>query len=136
MSNVETKWQSLREKLAADIEKSRNIAGGTQNYYRLQGLKEVLEWMDDLHVSTPVRTARTVELPARILVGRGDYDQGTYEVARYPRSKEYRVEYDDGKREKITLADAVKLSTRPELGQEGGSAFDKAWNAHWEPVNA
>lgn len=127
--DIEKRWSELYGRLSESIERRRNAADGTQNYYHLQGLREVQEWMKEL--GAPALVARSSGEIVRIVHGTGSLPTlGEYEVVRYPRAKEYKVETRDGKhRRKITLADAVSMSQEPILGAEGGTAFDKAWHA-------
>ena len=122
--DMSNQWIALKKRLESEIEHRRGVVGGSENFYRLQGLKEVRDWMQEINSLPPVKDP---DAPERILMATGVQDGVHYEVARYPRSKEYRAEYSDGRRKKITISDAVRMAQKPFLGQPGGSAFDKAY---------
>lgn len=123
---------TLRSRVVEAIEESR-VKAGHENFYRTQAMREVLGWIDELRVDTPLAAKKTdhTERPDRVVHGVGEDDRGQYEVVRYAKSKQYWVEHVDvAARRQITLSEGIGLTQTPILDQEGGTAFDRAWRTH------
>lgn len=121
-------WTDLRERVSSEIDTRRNIAAGTENFYRLQALKDVRLWIAELDEGSGSKPSAN-DADVRTVHGTGVDAAGDYEVTRYARAKKYRKEYSDGRKSEISLAKAVELTQKPVLGQPGGIAFDRAYQA-------